>query len=224
MSDLKNFKILRILLVITALLIFTTNSFSLWYANGSGGAYGGSGDGDGLGATSGQIDQYIVEGAGYFLDSYSYTLQFMRKVELADHQGLNYPELSQLLDTALVNMQQAMDTYKLLKETADITPYNPEVIEALKNFNYDLYGETNGLNKEIFAEVKSYLIKGQVREIYGKLLSDMGIMIDLLQKVKKNIDKNQFPPVRTVRQLNQVYSISLLFGQYVAAVFADLYI
>jgi hypothetical protein len=222
MRYIKNFTILKVILVITALMMFTSNSFSWWYANGSGGAYGGSGDGDGLGAPSGQIDQYIVEGAGYFLDSYSYTLQFMRKVELSDNLGLNYPELSQILDSALVNMQQAMDTYKLLKETADITPYNPEVIEVLKNFNYDLYCETNGLNNEIFTGVKSYLVKGQVTEIYGKLLSDMEIMIDLLQKVTKNIDKNQFPPVKTVRQLNQVYSISLLFGQYVADVFESL--
>jgi len=223
MRDLKNFKILRILVVIAVLMMFNTSIFSWWWANGSGNAYNGSGDGgDGLGAPLGQIDQYIVEGAGYFLDSYSYMLQFMRKVELASNLGLNYNELSQLLDAALVNMQQARDTYKLLKETADNTPYNPAVIEALKNFNYDLYCETNGLNKEIFTGVKGYLSKGQVREIYGKLLADMGIMVNLLQAVKKNIDNNLFPPVGTVRQLNHTYSISLLFGQYVASVFEAL--
>jgi hypothetical protein len=146
----------------------------------------------------------------------------MRKVELADNRELNYPELSQILDSALVNMQQARDTYKLLKETADITPYNPEVIEALKNIDYDRYCEENGLNDEIFNRVKSYLVKGQVTGIYGKLLADMGIMVDLLQKVKKNIDKNLFPPVKTVRQLNQTYSFSLLFGQYVAGIFEAL--
>jgi hypothetical protein len=50
----------------------------------------------------------------------------------------------------------------------------------------------------------------------------MGNMIDLLQKVKKNIDKYLFPPVGTVKQLNQTYSFSLLFGQYVADVFESL--
>ena len=223
MSYIKKFTIVRILLIITALMIFNTDSFSLWYCNNSENAYNGSGDG--LSSTSSlvnEIDQYIVEGAGYFLDSYSYTLQFMRKVELSANRELNYLELSQLLDAASINMQQARYTYKLLKETADITLYNPEVIEALKNFNYDLYGEINGLNKEIFAEVKSYLIKGQVTEIYGKLLADMGIMADLLQVVKKNIDNNLFPPVKTVRQLNQSYSTSLLFGQYVADIFEAL--
>jgi hypothetical protein len=216
----KNITILRILLVITSLLIFSTNSYSYWYANGSEDAY--NGGGNGLSAPTGRIDQYIAEGAGYFLDSYSYTLQFMMKVELAINRELNYRELSQLLYAASINMHQAMYTYKLLKETADITPYNPVVIETLKNFNYDLFCENNGLNKEIFAEVKSYLSKGQVREIYGKLLAHMGIMIDLLQVIKRNIDKNLFPPVETVRQLNQTYSFSLLFGQYVAAVFDSL--
>jgi hypothetical protein len=223
MRYLKNFKILRILMVIAVLMMFNTSIFSWWWANGSGTAYNGSGDGgDGLGAPVGQIDQYIMEGAGYFLDSYSYMLQFMRKVELADNMGLNYNELSQLLDAALVNMQQARNAYKRLKETAEITSYNPVVIEALKNFDYDRYCEINGLNKEIFTGVKSYLIDGRVTEIYGKLLADMNAMVFLLKSIKKNIDINLFPPAKAVRKLNQTYSTSLLFGQYVADVFGSI--
>jgi hypothetical protein len=122
----------------------------------------------------------------------------------------------------LVNMQQARDTYKLLKETAEITPYNPVVIEALKNFEYDSYCESNWLNKEIFTGVKSYLIDGRVTEIYGKSLADMDAMIYLLKLIKKNIDSNLFPPVKAVRKLNQTYCTAFLFGQYVAGVFTDL--
>jgi hypothetical protein len=220
MSYLKKFTILRILLVITVLTMFSTYSFSLWWCNNSDGAY--NGIGDGLGAPTSPIAQYIAEGAGYFLDSYSCTLQFMTKVELASQRGMNYPELSQLLDAAIINMEQARYTYRLLKETADNTPYNPAVIQALKNFNYNRYCEINCLNKEIFTGVKSYLSSGRVTEIYGKLLSDMGIMVNLLQSVKKNIDNNLFPPVKAVRKLNQTYSTSLLFGQYVAGVFEAL--
>ena len=146
----------------------------------------------------------------------------MRKVELSAHRELNYPELSQLLDEALVNMVQARDTYKRLKETAEVTPYNPVIIEALKNFDYDRHCEINGLNKEIFTGVKSYLIDGRVTGIYGKLHADMNTMIYLLKLVKKNVDTNLFPPVKAVRILNQTYSNSLLFGQYVADVFESL--
>jgi len=221
MSSLKKITILRILLVLSSLIIFNTSSFSLWVSNGSGNAYN-NGSGDGLTVSTSPIAQYIAEGGGYFLDSYSCTLQFMTKVELAGQRGMNYPELSQLLDAAIINMEQARYAYKLLKETADNTPYNPAVIEALKNFNYDLYRETNGLNKEIFTGVKGYLSSGNVTGIYGKLLEDMGTMINLLQTVKKSIDKNLFPPVGTVRQLNYTYSTSLLFGQYVAGIFETL--
>jgi lipopolysaccharide export LptBFGC system permease protein LptF len=212
--------ILKILLVMTALMIVNTNSVAIWFCNNTDGVF--KNNGNGISASTDLIEQYIAEGAGYFLDSYSCTLQFMRKVELAINRELNYPELNQLLDSALTNMEQARATYKLLKETADQTSYNPAVIDALKNFNYDLYCYSNGLNREIFNGVKSYLIRGQVREIYGKLLSDMGTIIDLLQTVKKNIDNNLFPPVGTVRQLNQTFSTSLLFGQYVAGVFEAL--
>jgi hypothetical protein len=116
-------------------------------------------------------------------------------------------------------MQQARDTYKILKETAEITPYNPVVIEALKKFDYDRYGVINWLNKEIFAQVKSYLIDGRVTGIYGKLHTDMNTMIYLLKLIKKYVDLNLFPPVKVVRKLNQTYSSALLFGQYVAGVF-----
>ena len=221
MNYLKKFTILRILFVMTALMIFNTYSFSWWLSNGSENSYN-NGSGDGLGAPTSPIAQYIAEGAGYFLDSYSCTLQFMTKVELSSQRGMNYPELSQLLDAAIINMEQARYTYKLLKETADNTPYNLDVIDALKKFNYNLYCETNGLNKEIFTGVKSYLSKGNVTGIYGKLLEDMGIMVNLLQSVKKNIDDNLFPAVGAVRQLNHAYSTSLLFGQYVAGVFEAL--
>jgi len=221
MSYKKTVTILRIFLVMTALMVFNINSFSYWYANGSENAYN-NGSGDGLTVSTSPIAQYIAEGGGYLLDSYSCTLQFMTKVELAGQRGLNYAELSQLLDAAIINMEQARYSYKLLKETAEDTPYNPAVIEALKDFNYDLYRETNGLNKEIFTGVKSYLSSGNVTGIYGKLLADMGTMVNLLQTVKKSIDKNLFPPVGTVRQLNHAYSTSLLFGQYVAGIFEAL--
>jgi hypothetical protein len=109
-----------------------------------------------------------------------------------------------------------------LKETAENTPYNPVVIEALKKFDYDRYSEINWLNIEIFAQVKSYLIDGRVTEIYGKLHADMNTMIYLLKLIKKYIDNNMFPPVKAVRILNQTYSSALLFGQYVAGVFDSL--
>ena len=223
MRYLKKFTIIKILLVIMALTIFSANLFPWWLSNGSGTAYNNSSDGlNSPSSLNADIDQYIIEGAGYFLDSYSYTLQFMRKVELSGNRELNYTELSQLLDTALVNMQQARDTYKILKETAEITPYNPVVIEALKKFDYDRYGVINWLNKEIFAQVKSYLIDGRVTGIYSKLHADMSTMIYLLKLVKKYVDINLFPPVKVVRKLNQTYSMALLFGQYVAGVFDSL--
>jgi hypothetical protein len=53
-------------------------------------------------------------------------------------------------------------------------------------------------------------------------LADMRTMIDLLQSVKKNIDNNLFLPVKSVRKLNQAYSTSFLFGQYVADIFSAL--
>lgn len=146
----------------------------------------------------------------------------MNHVELSTLKGMDYSRLQFLLDNALKRMIQANATYIHLKQTAAYTPYNPYIIEALKNFDYEEFCLAHRLNREIFIEVQSYLGSNSVTEMYGKLISDMEVIIKLITLVKENIDNGVFPSTRQVRQLNQAFSVSLLFGQYVAEVFESL--
>ncbi len=214
------------------IFIFIFLNFSLfpyWTVNGSGIAYNG---GDGSGSSSGDttssannagvIDIYIALAGGYFLESYSKTLTFMNKTELAALYGMNYNELQVLLNDALLNMELANQTYGYLQQIAANTPYNPVVIQALKDFNYQDFCSENHCSREIFSQVQSYLSNGNVTEVYGKIIAHTQEIIDLLQLVKRDIDQKTFPSTKNVRQLNQAYSTTLLFGQYVAEIFEAL--
>ena len=200
---------LRITLGVLFLLLLNFYSFSWWFANGTPVGFTGNP----------AIQSDVVTGGGYFLDSYILTLSFMQKTELSVFQGLNYDELSGLLDRAAESMKLANETYAGLKQAADNTPYNQTVIEALKYFDYDSLQKTLGLDAAAFSEVKSYLVNGDIRGVYGKILADTGKIISLLKPVKSAIAERTFPALTEVWNLNQAYSRLLLFGQYVSTVF-----
>ncbi len=194
------------------LLLLGVNAFSVWFANGI--------DKGSDGETTIQND--VVNGAGYFLDSYANTLLFMKKTELSVYQGMNYDELSNLLNKAVESMRAANETYARLKQAADNTPYNAEVIDYLKNYDYNNLQEAAGLDEVVFAEVKMYLGNGDIRGVYAKILADTEKILSLFTPVKAAVDAGKFPTLADVWNLNQAFSRTLMFGQYAARVFHEI--
>ena len=222
MSYLKRKSMGKIILGIVFITLLQINSFSYWYINCSDTGYGGGGDSTSESGTTTAIGDYIVDGAGYFLGSYDKTLMFMKKVEWYEKQEVTNDELINLLDNALEQMKLAYTTYVSLNQLAYSTPYNPVVIDALKNFNYDGFQAEYNLNGEIFADAKTYLGKGDIRGVYRKVMWDTAQLIGLLNRVKEKLEAGVFPPLKEVWKLNQAYSQSLLFGQYISQVFGNL--
>ena len=149
----------KLFLGIVILIFLNFNLFSWWTINGSGIAYnGGTGSSscDTISSTNndGVIDIYIALAGGYFLESYAKTLTFMNKTELASFYGMNYNELQVLLNDALLNMELANQTYGYLHQIAANTPYNPVVIQALKDSNYHDFCSENHCSREIFSQVQ----------------------------------------------------------------------
>jgi hypothetical protein len=209
----KKYSILRVLLGIIMIIFLNLNSFSWWYANHTNNAYGGDGE------SSPAMSGLIIDGAGYFLESYANTLIFMKKIEWSGKTALDYNELKNLVDKALDNMKSANETYVFLKQAADAAPYNPAVIDALKHFDYDGFKEANSLNGDIFNQVKGYLVKGDIRGAYARILLDTENLIILLERIKVQVDAGDFPVIGDVWNLNHAYSQSLLFGHYLSRVF-----
>jgi len=165
------------------------------------------------------IKEHVIRGAGYFLESYSDFLLFLTKIEVSELDGLDYDKLRLNLNNAIEKMEYARDTYIQLKEEADVTPYNPIMIEELLNFDYDGFQKKNHLIESIFDDVSFYLSKGKIREMYEKTISHIEGILEIANGLNEAINAGKFPKVSTLQDLNETCSKSLLFGQYAAKVF-----
>ena len=68
--------------------------------------------------------------------------------------------------------------YCRLKATADRTPYDTAVIEKLPHFDYYGFLKSRGMNPVVFADVKNYLEKGEVWELYGCAVQEAASLLE----------------------------------------------
>ncbi len=205
----------RILLAVFVLFFVHVNAFALIYGNESQKGFENPG-----GKSSGPtLETYVLQGAGYFLASYSDILQVLNKVELAQMNGIDYLELQKLAAHASDNIQGQINAYLNLTQLADATPYDQAVIDQLTGFDYAAFQQEKGLNIVIFTEVQCYLSKGDIRSLYHRFLAAGETLQAQLNVIKADIDAGRFPQPSDLWNLDQNAAQSLLFGQYTAEVF-----
>lgn len=96
------------------------------------------------------------------------------------------------------------------------------MIERLKYFDYVGFKESRGLNKEKFSDVEKYLSNGDVRGAFSKIVSNCEKLSSMLQSLLKSSESGVFPDLKTVLWANNLFSDTLVFGQYCAEVFHTL--
>lgn len=210
-----------VLIATLMIMIFTGNIFAILYVNRSCDAYN-SCSPNTNGGFAPSMGQMIIEGAGYFLASHADMQSFLNKIELSEINGVNYPGLQEILNSAIVNMENAAGTYKSLIQAAKETPYNQAVIDKLMKFDYRGFMKKNNLVPDIFLKVRGFLARGDVTGAYIKLKASKDAIIIQLHMIKAAIDSNLFPDVNHLYRVNQSYCETLLFGQYIAQVFNNL--
>jgi hypothetical protein len=167
------------------------------------------------------LNTHIVNGAGFFLKSYSDTLLLLNRIETADINGIDYNELEILVSSAIENMHRSKEAYANLKQLADRTPYNQVMIAKLLSFDYNGFKHDKGFNPIVLKQVESYLGRGDVRGFYGHLLSATIDISTRLNTIKASIDAASLPKIETLWRINQEFSETMLFGQYAANVFKN---
>lgn len=220
-STMKPLKLLTVCFFLIPMYLFPV----VW-GNGSNGAYNGgdsAGDYDGKSAPSAApiLEVLIIEGAGYFLDSHADFQRFLNKYEMAELNGADFQEWQAVLDVAISRMKAANDTYYSLKIVAEGTPYNQAVIEMLKEFDYPGFSLGKGLNAGVFLSMNEFLRRGDVTGTYNKIHLETAGILERLADIKKNIEQGVYPDISKLWVLNQKYSDTLFFGQYMAMVFRE---
>ncbi|MCU0289773.1 MAG: hypothetical protein MUF15_25690 [Acidobacteria bacterium] len=166
------------------------------------------------------IESYIIEGAGYFLNSNTDFLLFLTKIERSELNGIDYNELRATLNRVIENMEKAKSLYTSLVQTAANTPSKQSFIEGLKIFDYVGYQNQSALNSIIFQDTVSFLKNGDITGLFAKILGRTAEILDRLYIAKKDIDAEIFPSISNIWRLNQCYNETVLFGQYAAEIFA----
>ncbi len=207
-------------LIGSLLFFFAFESFGRINNNGAGGGYGEGGEG--IAATGTDIDYYITEGAGYYLAANTAVQELLQIVELQDTRGIDTARLDTLLDTAAVNMKNAVAMYERLIAAASVTPYNPTVQTALKNFDYRGFARENNLNAVVFGQVKKFLEKGDITGTLKTTHSRFTRVLAILDSLTGETPTDRLPGVPVLRQLNETFSETSLFGSYTARVFESL--
>ena len=84
--------------------VFNVKVFSLIIVNGSESCF--------AGPERIMIRDYVIEAAGYFLDSQSDFLLFSNKIELSGIQGSDYNELRGILNRSITKLKSAKSKYE----------------------------------------------------------------------------------------------------------------
>ena len=184
------------------------------------GESGYNGDGEGNKAINDPLKTMIITGAGNFIQSQALFQQFLHKIELAELYGVNYDELQGILNDAIIGIESANTTYYDFIKLAAATPYNESFIAALESFDYDGFRGKNHLNAIIFSKLASLLRNGNITGVYQEIYRNSGKISRLLHKVKYAVDKDIFPEITVLWQINRVYFDSYIFGQYAAMIFS----
>jgi hypothetical protein len=209
---------LRIGILVFLIMILSINLFSRIYHNHPGEEFWVE---DGFDTTTSnplQIEGLVIQGAGYYLDSYAHVLSLLRNYENIGTSSLNLNDLKNPLLSAITSLEQAKSSFDRLVEIATKTPNKPEALDKLTGFDYDALMVEKSLNPYIFKEVKSLLIPGDITGAFKKSRANHDRISEIFKSILQSVNDGRLPEVRLLWQLNQEFSHDLLFGQYCAEV------
>ena len=217
--------ILRMFVFSICMIILSYNISARIIHNYAGNGYNSGESTSGTTSTGGgeinsvSIEDYIVEGGGYYLKANSAIQTLLQMVEWQEMQGIDYNEFQHVLDEAISNMHSAIFAYQQLIFKAEITPYNEDVLQELATFDYPAFMEDNRLNPYIFSEVEGYLKNGDITGIFRRAYFGFIDIVNRLYVIDAGISQNSLPDITIFRELNETAAELSTFGSYTARVF-----
>ena len=211
-------------LIIASIIVFfvTINISSRVWNNGAGTGY--DGDDEKLSVKdSSTIEDMIITGGSYYLNSCRYIHTFLYLYELQNEKAIsvNYEEWKQVVESALVNMSYAVETYDRLIKKAEVTPYDETVTAWLMSFDYTGYMINNGLNSVVFQCLAEFLKRGDITGLFKFIYSDLMEIKEMLVSIKGELSINKVPEISIIHKLNESCSTLSLLGSYTSRVFNE---
>jgi hypothetical protein len=209
--------------VLIGALLFSVNPVhARLFSNFSETAYNGCDDSsstEGADLACFTIGELIIKGAEHFFKAKADINLLSENTEISDLYGADFFTLWWAVNNALDNMNMARYYYQELETRANQASYNQVVINKLLAFDYDSFQEQNNLIKDVFSEVKGYLVNGDVRGVYSRTSAYFDNLINTLETIKGELNAGKVPSNNHMWNLNQICAKAHMFGQFIARVF-----
>jgi hypothetical protein len=221
----KNSKLAGMIIIWAMVIGFTGNSpvFSRYIGNTSENAFEEGTSQSGANAenfkSEASIRELIIRAAGFYFKASGNASHLSEQCELTDLEGFDYNQLNSLVNTTIQNMESAVFYYRELVYRANKTPYNQTVLNKLMDFDYRSFSIQNGLVKDIYDQVESYLKNGDIRGVYIRIKNDVEQILELLYEVRWVLYWGYIPANKIMWDLNQETAKLQLFGQYISRTF-----
>lgn len=168
------------------------------------------------------MEDMTIEGTSDFLQSNADVFMLLSEVEIGYGGNFQFNRGIELTEAAISKLERSRQKYLELIGRAESASYVPEMISALKKFDYRKFVDSNGLNQQIMAVVKDYLTKGDVRGLYKRHVDSIDSILKQLYDIRTHLTEGNLPAIDAFWSLLQQYSEALLVGNYATMVFVNL--
>lgn len=206
--------------ILISLIVFPMLVFPVIFGNGSGSGYQRSAGNRGGG--TGEIEAYVIRGAGHYINAYGEILGFLNRYEMEPLSGIDFAECSAILNRALAHLDGAVATYRVLIKTAALTPYDEGVISRLRDFDFTAFMKGRGSDVNDLPEVTDLLRAGDITGVYQWIYSRLQGLRSALNTVKHEVSQNRLPAVNSIWELNRLCTHTMLVGQDLSQIFNEI--
>lgn len=161
-----------------------------------------------------KIEGAIIEGSILFLEAKSQVALLLKEYEKSAKQGLNHGAALAHVDKAAAALEESRGHYREAAAAGQRAGCVEAKIQELKGFAYDSFAEENGLNRDVMAQVKSYLASGDILGAYRENIAKISGILELLVQIREKLQADGTAEISLVWQLLQRFSEAALFGNY----------
>lgn len=204
-----------LVLVVGFVLGFSPALQAAWVGNSIGGGAGGT-------ESSSEAESFVIDGASYFLRSYSDIFLLLNESEAGLKTGFNLDRAHQQVQSALSMVLLSRSSYSRALVAIRSMDFDPGWMQALKAFDYQGLAAARHLHPIVMDRVAGFLKSGDVIGLYQQFMDDLKTMSTSLLNIDKDAKKGIVPGMETLRTLYQDYSDFMLFGYYTSLVFSEI--
>ncbi len=177
-------------------------------------------DGGGGGKSGSRAEEFIIQGASYYLQSYSDFLLLLNESETGLIKGFDLTRAQQVIESGLDKLRVSEENYLLALAIIKKTVFDEAWLKALSAFDYERLAAERHLYPQVINQVAAFLTKGDVAGLYQQMADNLEGMITNLQALKEKAQEGILPGMEALRTLYRQYSDFMTSGYYASLVFS----